>query len=56
MQEQIQQKSQAKTQPVQQTTGQELPVEQKKTNWLIWLLIALIVSGAGVGAYFLFFK
>lgn len=44
--------------PVGQTqapVGQEQPPAEKKSKWWLWAIIALVVIGAGVGAYFLFF-
>ena len=56
MQQQIPQKP---TQPIKTATqkpvgGQTQPVEGKKSRWLIWLIIALIVIGAGIGIYYWF--
>jgi len=43
------------TQPVMQTqpVTQVLPVQEKKSRWWIWLIVALVAIGIGVGAYFL---
>ena len=38
----------------QPTTQQPEIVEKMKSKWMLWLIIALIVIGVGVGAYFLF--
>ena len=39
MEEQIQQKEE---------------VVEKKSKWVMWLIVALVVIGAGIGIYFLF--
>lgn len=53
------------TQPNQQMpqtpqgTGQQIPVSKPKSVfklWWFWVVMALIIIGAGVGAYFVFFK
>ncbi len=41
------------TQPVEK---QVQPVPEKKSRWWLWLIIALAVIGAGVGAYFLWIR
>ena len=56
MEQQIQQKQ---TQPIRTATqkpmgGQTQPVEGKKSRWWLWLIIALIVIGAGIGFYYWF--
>ena len=41
------------TQPASETSNvSEQPSEGKKMQWWIWLIIALVVVGAGVGIYF----
>lgn len=49
-------------QPVAQTTGVQQPgmgqqmQPPKKSKWWLWVLIAVVVIGAGIAAYFLFLK
>lgn len=58
MEQQIQQKQPVTTQPAQQPVEQKgevtEPVE-KKSKWYIWLIITLVIIGAGIGVYFWFF-
>jgi len=44
---------QPKAQPAQTATQ---PPVKKKSKWWIWLIVALIVVGIGVAAYFIFIK
>lgn len=56
MEQQMQQKpmQQMKTANQKSIGGQTLPVEGKKSGWWLWLIIALIVIGAGAGFYYWF--
>ena len=56
----MEQAQQGQTQPVQakpevqQPKGEQTqPVKEKKSKWLIWLIVALVIIGVGVGVYFL---
>ena len=52
MEQQIQQKQPVTTQqPVEQEGEVAKPVE-KKSKWYIWLIITLVIIGAGIGVYF----
>jgi hypothetical protein len=53
--------TQQKTQPIRTATqkpmgAQTQPVEGKKSRWWFWLIIALIVIGAGIGFYYWFYS
>ena len=47
------------TQPVasqvQPTSEPAQPVLEKKSKWWLWLIIALVVIGTGIGVYFMIF-
>ena len=43
-------------QPVQTQQPQTEQVSEKKSKWWLWLVIALVVIGAGIGSYFLWIK
>jgi len=46
---------QTQAQPVgEQPTSQ--PVVKKKTNWMMWIIVALVVLLIGGGIWFLFIK
>ena len=36
----------------QQLAGKQIPIEGKKSKWLIWLIVILVIIGVGVGVYF----
>ena len=56
MEQQIQQgqEQSAQTKPgVQQSAGEQTQPAKKKLKWWIWLIIAVVLIGAGVGLYLL---
>lgn len=59
MEQPMQQKQPVTTQqPVQQPVEQKGEVAKpakKKSKWYIWLILTLVIIGAGIGVYFWFF-
>lgn len=45
-----------KSETQQPQSNEVLPVKEKRSKWLIRLIIALVIIGIGVGIYLLFFK